>query len=186
MTNAKTIDVNKLNECRPVFSLLSQFIEFPNEELMTVNVKKELSGFSHVEDLIATAEEMQNIPLQTLQEHYSTIFELNKRITLYSTYYRFQDSRERGTALAKLKMLYEMFGVELGSSEMADYLPAMLEFLSIGEWDQERINDLQFLIDVIEDGTYEILKQADEYADDYYIKLIAITRDSLKSVLNNK
>jgi nitrate reductase delta subunit len=61
------------------------------------------------------------------QTNYTGLFEMNRRYTLYMSYYKMTDSRERGTVLAKLKMLYEMFGVAETTSELSDYLPLMLD-----------------------------------------------------------
>ncbi|EUJ46011.1 hypothetical protein [Listeria rocourtiae] len=50
------------------------------------------------------------------------------------TFYKFEDARERGQMLAKLKVLYEMFGLLPDDAELTDYLPLMLEFIDAGDW----------------------------------------------------
>lgn len=44
------------------------------------------------------------------------------------TYNKFDTQKERGQMLAKLKVLYEMFGLEMVDNELSDYLPLMLQF----------------------------------------------------------
>lgn len=36
--------------------------------------------------------------------------------------------------LAKLKVLYEMFGLKMVDNELSDYLPLMLQFLHVASW----------------------------------------------------
>lgn len=95
-----------------------------------------------------------------------------------------QDSRERGTVLAKLKMLYEMFGVSIEGSELSDYLPMMLEFLAYGDFDGDyRKQDFKLAFQVIEDGTFELLKNAQAEIDDPYFQLIKVIRAELRSCI---
>ena len=63
--------------------------------------------------------------------------------------------------LAKLKVLYEMFGLEMVDNELSDYLPLMLEFLYVAQWqnDDRAEDNIEFVIMVIEDGTYAMLQQ---------------------------
>ncbi|MGY3730055.1 nitrate reductase molybdenum cofactor assembly chaperone [Lactococcus termiticola] len=185
------ISAQKLEELRNAYLILAQMMDFPEEELLTSDFLAEVKGlFPETEEkaeVIAILEALQGKNLMVLKEEYTGIFELNKRITLYTTYYRFDDSRERGGVLAKLKMLYEMFGVSLDAAELTDYLPSMLEFLGMGEWaGDERLEDLQLLFDVLEDGTYEILQAAKEIQDEPYIRLISVIRNTLRYALINE
>ncbi|MCL2112370.1 MAG: nitrate reductase molybdenum cofactor assembly chaperone [Streptococcaceae bacterium] len=183
------INVRELERLRKSFLLLSQAIDFPDDEVRSQEFAMEvLKNFPQIPEknqFLSVLKEFQAKSLQELQENYTGLFELNKRITMYCTYYRFEDSRERGGILAKLKMLYEMFGVELDMAEMTDYLPTMLEFLGLGVWtdgpvEDTRIEDLNLLFSVLEDGTYEILKQAEELVDEPYLDLVRLIRSSLR------
>ncbi len=181
------IDVVELERLRKSFLLLSQAIDFPDREVLYLanEAERVVPDLPEKAALLAILNEFAATPLQELQEDYTRIFELNKRITLYATYYKLEDSRERGGVLAKLKMLYEMFGVELDLSEMTDYLPTMLEFLAVGKWSNgpvidARIEDLQLLFSVLEDGTYEILAHAKELENEPYIRLVRLIRVILR------
>lgn len=63
-----------------------------------------------------------------LQQHYVETFDLDKRCSLYLTFYGEGDKRTRGAALLRLKRFYRAGGLPLAGSELPDYLPAMLEF----------------------------------------------------------
>ena len=74
------------------------------------------------------------------------------KIILYN---KFDTQKERGQMLAKLKVLYEMFGLKMVDNELSDYLPLMLQFLQIADWenDDRAQENLQLIIMIIEDGT---------------------------------
>ncbi len=94
------------------------------------------------------------------------------------------DSRERGTILARLKMLYEMFGISEATSELSDYLPLLLEFLAYGDYANDpRRQDIQLALSVIEDGTYTLLKNAVTDSDSPYIQLIRLIRSLIGSCI---
>ena len=184
------IDVNQLEKLRKSFALLSQAIDFPDADTQKLTGEAQVYFPDSPEkiELISILQSFATTDLQDLKEDYTRLFELNRRLTLYTTYYKFEDSRERGTVLSKLKMLYEMFGVSLDMAEMTDYLPTMLEFLSLGQWSDgpvidARIEDLQLLFSVLEDGTYELLRQGQEFANEPYLKLITVIRQTLKTCI---
>lgn len=90
--------------------------------------------------------------------------------------------------LAKLKVLYEMFGLKMIDNELSDYLPLMLQFLQVARWENDvRAEDnLKLIIMIIEDGTYEmanhLAKNNNPYA--YVIKAL---RQTLKAcIVSNK
>jgi len=179
MVGSGVIDLEAVRQLQSTFAVLSQIIDYPEGEFPeTENA-----------ELQSLINELRQFDLIALQEKYSTLFELNKRLTLYMTYYRFEDSRERGTILAKLKMLYEMFGVSLDKAELTDYLPAMLEFLAVADFEGEagkRVEDLKLLFSVLEDGTYELLQHAKEFEEEPYIRLIHLIRIILRKCIINK
>lgn len=66
-----------------------------------------------------------------LQENYTAAFDLEAATTLNLTYHAFGDNEKRAAALAKLQHLYDRTGWERTSGDLPDYLPLLLEFLSI-------------------------------------------------------
>ncbi len=74
------------------------------------------------------------------------------------TFNKFDTQKERGQMLAKLKVLYEMFGLKMVDNELSDFLPLMLQFLQVADFknDSRAQENLQLVIMIIEDGTYEM------------------------------
>ena len=66
-----------------------------------------------------------------LRERYVADFDLRGGTSLYLTYHRFGDRRERGRALVALKRLYREAGWELSRWELPDYLPLVLELAAV-------------------------------------------------------
>lgn len=62
---------------------------------------------------------------------YVDTFDLNRGTSLYLTYYRHGDTRERGLALAALVDGYRSAGFAPAPGELPDFLPAMLELAAV-------------------------------------------------------
>lgn len=58
---------------------------------------------------------------------YVEAFDLRRRRSLYLSYYRYGDTRERGMALAALAATYRTAGFSIVPGELPDFLPALLE-----------------------------------------------------------
>ncbi len=65
------------------------------------------------------------------QERYVELFDRGRSTSLYLFEHVHGDSRDRGQAMVDLKALYAKAGLSLATRELPDYLPAMLEFLSL-------------------------------------------------------
>lgn len=84
--------------------------------------------------MVAYRDQIQSYTLTEIKQLYTDTFDFNKQAPLYMTYNKFDTQKERGQMLAKLKVLYEMFGLEMVDNELSDYLPLMLEFLYAAQW----------------------------------------------------
>ena len=73
-------------------------------------------------------------PTQAARHHVET-FDLSRRASPYLTYYRYGDTRQRGMALLALKHTYRRAGFDPTDTELADYLPAVLEFAALAPGD---------------------------------------------------
>lgn len=69
------------------------------------------------------------------QAHYVEIFDRRRKACLYLTYFLNGDTRGRGMALVGFKEEYQKFGFTIGSGELPDYLPVVLEFGAVGDLD---------------------------------------------------
>lgn len=184
------INFVQLQQQVTVFAYLSKLIDYPQSDTfsqaMLVKLTENYPETKQKKMLLQTFKRLNSGNLLDQQTHFANLFEMNKRYTLYMSYYKMTDSRERGVVLAKLKMLYEMFGVSIAGSELADYLPMILEFLAVGNFaDDPRRQDLQLAFEVIEDGTYVLLQNAVISADPYF-DLIRIIRNELRTCVENE
>lgn len=65
------------------------------------------------------------------QEKYTAAFDMNPALTLNLTHHAFGDTAQRAAALADLARTYAAAGWAPTTGELPDYLPLMLEFLSL-------------------------------------------------------
>lgn len=82
--------------------------------------------------------ELRGTDRYELEERYVEIFDRSRTTSMYLFEHVHGDSRERGPAMVDLKSLYERAGLSLASSELPDYLPAVLEYLSCRSLDEAR------------------------------------------------
>ena len=123
-------------EERPLLKVLSILLHYPDEELLgsLAKLKGALRGIVHsrartaCQDFLAY---LDTTPLIHLQNKYSQTFNFDPAVSLYLAYSDSGAGIERGTALVHLHQLYKTSGYETTSEEYADYLPLMLDFLSI-------------------------------------------------------
>ncbi len=75
-------------------------------------------------------------------QRYVAIFDHTPAASLYMTWHRYGNDRSQGKAMAALNGLYRTAGLEPVEGDMPDYLPRMLEFLSVApEWACDAILD---------------------------------------------
>lgn len=180
------INLEKLYELKKTFGFFTSQLVYP--EKLSFH-PREFDGVftpSHpaYEAVSHYWKDMHDISLEEIQQVYTYTFDFEKKTTLYMTYVQFEDSKERGQMLAKLKVLYEMFGLQMPDGELSDFLPLMCEFIYAADWrgDDRAEESLGFLLMVIEDGTYGLMKQLEEMKSPYYNLIVAI-RETCKACL---
>jgi|GEM_PF-82489 len=94
--------------------------------------------FSVHKNITAFFDYIKATPFDQLCEKYVNTFDYHGVVTLHLTYNVFKDSRKRGEALIELQRLYKTIDMEKTSSELPDYLPLILEFLSIAKEEQSK------------------------------------------------
>jgi nitrate reductase delta subunit len=93
--------------------------KLPNLSLEDKNI---LSGF---------IQWASSLSLIKFQAEYVNNFDMTAENSLYLTYHLFDEQdRDRGPALIELTELYKTTGFEIGSGELPDYLPLILEYVS--------------------------------------------------------
>lgn len=81
--------------------------------------------------LRALIAELRQTGLMTLQQRYVELFDRGRSLSLHLFEQVHAESRDRGQAMVDLLRLYEAHGYELAARELPDYLPLLLEFLSL-------------------------------------------------------
>lgn len=122
---------------RFILKTLSILFSYPGSELRElVERSEELRELLSGEDEEAAGlvyEFLTTINLNNLEELYVQAFELQPRCPLYAHYYTLKDRQsEVGAYLLEIKYEYKSRGYDIPiTRELPDYLPAMLEFLSL-------------------------------------------------------
>lgn len=126
------------------FELLSLLLSYPSDDI--VNGREEIAAAAaalsrgRARDAIGRfLDHFLAAPALALRQEYVETFDLQKRSSLYLTYFTHGDTRKRGQELLRLKRLYRAAGFVLPEGgELPDYLPLILEFAASdrehGEW----------------------------------------------------
>jgi nitrate reductase delta subunit len=109
-----------------------------------------------------------------LQETYTATFDLNPATCLNLTYHKWGDARERGSALVDFHHLYHNGGYEAASRELPDYLPMILEFLSVNQ-QQNSFSLFEDYCEQVEDIRSRLLETGSPYAGLFGIVLEIIS-----------
>lgn len=122
---------------RPPYKLFSLLLQYPGEQLLAArpDLDAAIKALPHSKDR-AQLETFWNwfttSSAAHLQQTYVATFDLQKRSSLYLTFFSEGDTRKRGQSLLRLKRLYAAAGLVFDSRELPDYLPVMLEFAELG------------------------------------------------------
>lgn len=81
-------------------------------------------------ELDALLKHLASQPALDVESEYVELFDRGRRTALHLFEHVHGDSRDRGPAMIDLIQTYEKAGLYLGTSELPDYLPVVLEFAS--------------------------------------------------------
>lgn len=119
------------------YKILSLLLAYPSEELQEFlpEAVKELTdegvlGQEPVKGVHEFAEHYMGHDLIDWQADYVQLFDATRSASLYLFEHLKGDSKDRGQAMVDLIEQYSSMGMQLSSSELPDYLPVFLEFLS--------------------------------------------------------
>ena len=123
-------------EERHLLRMVSLFLHYPEGSLLDSlsSLEEAVNGIFNPDAKAVCGDflnHMRSTPILRLQETYSATFDLNPSTCLDLGYHRWGEGKERGSALARLVSLYSQAGYELVDGELPDYLPLVLEFLSL-------------------------------------------------------
>ncbi len=118
-------------ETRVILKILSLFLQYPKEGTASSHVA--LDGISESEEKQALenfCRDCGRTTLLQLQEEYTRIFDLDPSMSLNLTHHHPQ-VHSRGKLLIQLQQHYREAGWENLPGELPDYLPLILEFMSV-------------------------------------------------------
>jgi nitrate reductase delta subunit len=120
-----------------IFKAFSALLSYPSVEMhQALPEIAEVVGSSTLLEareragLLDLLDELGEGELLTIEEHYVDLFDRGRALSLHLFEHLHGDGRDRGTAMVELKALYAAAGFELSTSELPDYLPVVLEYLS--------------------------------------------------------
>lgn len=129
-----------MNHNATLFKLLSALFEYPDAamlqslpELMTIIGEDASIEPAEREALSTFVDWLADSDLTEVQARYVKTFDMTPEHALHLTHHLFGDDKNRGPALIDLTEYYKSYGLELGTNELPDYLPLVLEFASMLE-----------------------------------------------------
>jgi len=120
------------------YRALGALLGYPTVELQAAT--EEIAGVLAQEGLVAAPQraaidrllaELATGDIYALQESYFTLFDRSRTLSLHLFEHVHGESRDRGQAMADLIAHYREHGYEPTATELPDYLPLFLEFLSV-------------------------------------------------------
>lgn len=141
------------------YKLLAELLDYPSEQL-AAELKEAIAehgGEKGVLGLLDTIDRERIFPSEErekiagfidwllgqdateVQMNYVKTFDMVPEHSLHLTHHLFGDDKNRGPALIDLSEYYKSYGLQHDESEIPDYLPLMLEFVSQLEDDEARI-----------------------------------------------
>ena len=120
------------------FKILAALLTYPTAEIqeavpdfLPLLKEESLLPAAFVKRLQPLITEYQERDLLDLQERYVLLFDRTRSLSLHLFEHVHGESRDRGQAMVDLKAMYEDKGLLIDSTELPDFLPLFLEFLSI-------------------------------------------------------
>jgi nitrate reductase molybdenum cofactor assembly chaperone NarJ/NarW len=127
------------------FRVLAALLVYPEPEL--IDSLDEMAAILEAEGALPKAERREVEPLMSdlrrtdlmdVQARYVALFDQSRSLSLHLYEHSHGESRDRGQAMVNLLNHYRAKGLELGTSELPDFLPIFLEFLSTRPADEAR------------------------------------------------
>ncbi|MDQ7774737.1 MAG: nitrate reductase molybdenum cofactor assembly chaperone [Paracoccus aminovorans] len=119
------------------FKALSLLLTYPTPDLqaavpaITDVLRAEgLLSPKRIEALAPLLKKLATLDIYDLQERYVLLFDRSRTLSLNLFEHIHGESRDRGGAMVDLLEMYRAGGFDLGSTELPDHLPVLLEYLS--------------------------------------------------------
>ena len=114
-----------------IYRAFAALLSYPTEDLQAA-VPEIADGPAAPRDVLRPfLADLATADIYDLQERYVALFDRGRSLSLHLFEHVHGESRDRGQAMADLIALYRSHGFEPTASELPDYLPLFLEFLSL-------------------------------------------------------
>lgn len=120
------------------YKILSLLLSYPNQDVMDFmaeipeNLSEEgILNTRQIDNIQKFIDAFKSDEIETWQEHYVQLFDYSRAVSLHLFEHVYGESKDRGQAMVDLISFYAEDGLEIKTSELPDYLPAFLEFLSM-------------------------------------------------------
>jgi nitrate reductase molybdenum cofactor assembly chaperone NarJ/NarW len=119
------------------FKVLAALLAYPEQEL--IDSLDEMAAILEAERALPRSEEralvalmadLRTADLMDAQARYVALFDQSRSLSLHLYEHSHGESRDRGQAMVNLLNYYRANGLDPGASELPDFLPLFLEFLS--------------------------------------------------------
>ncbi len=117
-----------------LYKIVSALLCYPEQDLIDAlpEIEAELVKYPEARASLAPLiDYLQDNDLITLQENYVATFDRVSAHSLHLFEHIHGESRDRGQAMVDLMEEYKKQGFEMATSELPDYIPLFLEFLSV-------------------------------------------------------
>lgn len=157
-------------QARLTLRVLAHLLRYPDAELrshipeMQQALRSEAAlPATRLVELQALLQYLESQSALDVESEYVELFDRGRRTALHLFEHVHGDSRDRGPAMIDLIQTYEKAGLFLGSSELPDYLPVVLEFASTQPPAQARefLGEIAHIVRVIFSA---LLKRTSPYA----------------------
>lgn len=127
------------------YKILSALLSYPTAELQeaaptfpALLLREGIVPQSAMKELLPLIQDVAERDLLDLQSRYVLLFDRTRSLSLHLFEHVHGESRDRGQAMVDLKAHYDRHGLDISASELPDYLPLFLEFLSTLPKDEAR------------------------------------------------
>jgi nitrate reductase delta subunit len=129
-----------------IYKILAHLLDYPTDELLgnlqdiMTMLKEDPEVTAHERDeLMQLISWMQLHNLIGMQSDYVRTFDMTPEHDLHLTHHLFGDDSGRGPALIDLSEHYKAAGLEVDENEIPDFLPLILEYVSMLDDMQARV-----------------------------------------------
>jgi nitrate reductase delta subunit len=112
--------------CRALAALLS----YPTADLLAA--LPEIGAVLERQPVKGLLAELAGEPLLALEERYVALFDRSRALSLHLFEHVHGESRDRGQAMVDLQAMYGTRGLKCADGELPDFIPAFLEYVSLG------------------------------------------------------